>query len=120
MLIDSGVDREKVEEAKEAILNELEAVRRGDFTGEELEFARLSLQNSFRSVGDSASGLDSFYLTQTLLGIPETPEDQGEQLAGVTREMVMEAARGVTLDTVYLLTGSASGAKGGKSTCEKQ
>lgn len=120
MLIDSGVDREKVEEAKEAILNELEAVRRGDFTGEELEFARLSLQNSFRSVGDSASGLDSFYLTQTLLGIPETPEDQGEQLAGVTREMVMEAARGVTLDTVYLLTGSASGAKGGKSTCENQ
>ena len=116
LLVDSGVEHDKAEETKAAILEELEAVRRGDFTDEELEFARLSLQNSYRSVGDSAYGLDSFYLTQALLGIEETPEDQGAQIAAVTREEVCAAARRLTLDTVYLLTGSGEGG----SLCENQ
>ena len=119
LLIDSGVDREKAEETKTAILEELDAVRRGDFTGEELEFARLSLLNSYRSVGDSTYSLDSFYLTQTLLGVEETPEEQGEKLMAVTKEQVMEAANMVKLDTVYLLSGPESQTEG-EIPCENQ
>lgn len=116
LIVDSGVEHDKAEETKAAILEELEAVRRGEFTGEELDFARLSLQNTYRSVGDSAYGLESFYLGQSLLGLEETPEDQGEQIAAVTREAVCEAANRLVLDTVYLLAGSGEG----ENTCENQ
>lgn len=119
LLIDSGVDRDKAEETKAAILEELDAVRRGDFTDEELEFARLSLLNSYRSVGDSTYSLDSFYLTQTLLGIEETPEQQGEKLLAVTREQVMEAASMAKLHVVYLLAGPENQEKG-EVPCENQ
>lgn len=105
LLVDAGIEQSKVGEAREAILAEIEAVKRGNFTDEEMEFARLSLQNSYDSVGDSAYGLDSFYLTQTLLGVRETPEEQGRKLSQVTREQVCEAAKRLSLDTVYLLTG---------------
>ena len=33
----------------------------------------------------------------------ETPEDYARQISAVTREQVEQAARGVMLDTVYLL-----------------
>lgn len=105
LLIDCGVEREKVEEAKEAIFAELEAVRRGEITDEELNFARLSLQNSFRSIGETAYSMESFYLAQTLLGLEETPQDQCDKLDRVGREEAAEAAQLVKLDTVYLLAG---------------
>ena len=104
LLIDCGVDREKVDEARGAILGELAAIRRGEVTEDELNFARLSLQNSFRSVGETASSLESFYLTQTLLGVEETPFDQCEKLARVTKEEVAAAAELLELSVSYLLT----------------
>lgn len=115
LLVDSGVDREKAEQAKAAILRELEAMCNGEFTDEEMEFARLSLENSYRSVGDSAWGLDGFYLTQTVLGRNETPEMQAEALRQVTREQVCEAASRVKLAVSYLLAGGKE-----ESVCEEQ
>ena len=105
LMIDSGVERCQAQEAKEAILEQLEAVRKGDITDEEMEFAKLSLQNSFRSVGETPYTLDAFYLTQTLLDVQETPEEQAEKLETVTREDVAAAAQLARLDTVYLLAG---------------
>ena len=114
LLVDSGVDREKAEQAKAAILRELEAMCAGEFSDEEMEFARLSLENSYRSVGDSAWGLDGFYLTQTVLGINETPEMQAEALRRVTREQVCAAASRVKLAVSYLLAGGKE-----ESACEE-
>lgn len=105
LLIDCGVEADKVEETKEAIFAELDAIRRGDITGEELEFARLSLQNSFRSVGETPYSMEAFYLTQTLLGMEETPLEQSDRLDRITREDVAAAAALPGLDTVYVLTG---------------
>ena len=93
-----------MDEARGAILGELAAIRRGEVTEDELNFARLSLQNSFRSVGETASSLESFYLTQTLLGVEETPFDQCEKLARVTKEEVAAAAELLELSVSYLLT----------------
>ena len=73
------------------------------FTGEELESARLSYVNSLHSVPDSLSGLESWYLTQILLGRSDTPEEAAAAMAGITREEVIAAAKKVTLDTVYFL-----------------
>ena len=112
LVIDSGVEKSKAKEAREAILEEVDALRRGDFTDEELRFARLSLQNSLRSVGDTVYGLDSYYLSRVLQDMPETPEDQCQQLDAVTREEIVQAAKLLALDTVYLLAGPEEGGNG--------
>lgn len=104
MMIDSGVEHDKIDEAKEAILEQLQAVCEGDFTDTDMEFASLSLQNSFRSMGESPYSLELYYLTQTVLGVSGTPEEQSKAIAQVQRDEIVEAAKHIRLHTVYLLT----------------
>lgn len=51
MLVDSGVQLDKADQAREEILRQLAAVQQGDFTDEDLEAARRSLINQLESVG---------------------------------------------------------------------
>ena len=108
ILIDSGVRPDKVEAAKEAIFREVEAMQKGEFTDEDIRFALLSLQNTFRSVEESPFSVESYYRAQKVFGIKETPEDQCRKLSAVTREEIVKAANMLQLDTVYLLNGTAS------------
>ncbi len=112
MLIDSGVCPDNVEEAKAAIFAEVEAMKRGEFTDEDMRFALLSLQNTFRSVEESPFSVESYYRAQKIFGIRETPEEQCEKLARVTREEIVAAANMLQLDTVYLLNGTGEGGAG--------
>ena len=88
------------------ILNQLEAMKRGDFTDEELLSAKLSVCNGYRTVGDYLGSTESWYISQVFLPNPQTPEQAAEEISGITREEVIAAAQKVTLDTVYRLAGT--------------
>ncbi len=105
MLIDSGVEEKNAERAKEEILRQLDAVRAGGFTDEDLESARLSVVNQFRTVGDLQSTAGSWYLGQSFQEIPSTPEEAAKAVEAVTKEQVAAAAQGVSLGAAYLLAG---------------
>lgn len=111
LLVDIGVERENQPAARDAILEQLSAVAAGDFTDEELESARRAYVNSLRSVPDGLSSLEGWYLTQVLRGSSLTPEEEAAAISAVTKEDVIAAAKGVTLDTVYFLA-SKAGAEG--------
>ena len=104
MMVDIGVEKENRDKAREAILEQLEAVASGNFTDEELDSAKLSYVNSLRSIPDGLSSLEGWYLAQILRGSQVTPEEEAEAIRGVSREAVVAAAAKVTLDTVYFLT----------------
>lgn len=103
LMVDIGVERENSDAAKAAILEQLTAVAKGDFSDEELESARMSYKNSLRSVPDTLSGMEGWYLGQILKGTHLSPEEEEAGIAKVTREEVVAAAKQVTLDTVYFL-----------------
>ncbi len=105
MLIQSGVEEQNLEKARAEILVQLEAMKRGDFTQEEIEAARLSILNSYRSTSDSLGALSGWYLSQAITGRPQTLEEAAAAIAAVTREELVQAANRITLDTVYSLTG---------------
>ncbi len=109
ILIDSGVRSDNAEKAKAAIFAEVEAMKRGEFTDEDMRFALLSLQNTFRSVEESPFSVESYYRAQKIFDIQQTPEDQCTALAAVTREQIIKAANMLQLDTVYLLNATAQG-----------
>lgn len=111
--VDCGVEHRNIEKAKAEILHQLECIRSGDFTEEELEHAKLSMKNSFRSVGDSAGAVEGWYLSQILYGTQHSPEAEAEKISGISREAVIEAAKRMQLDTVYLLTAEDEAAEGG-------
>lgn len=101
--VESGVETENAEKALTAIRNELDEVRKGNFSDETLENAKKSLVDSFNSVEDSVVGIDSFMTSQCVSGTFKTPSEYSELLNAVSREEVIIAANMVTEDTVYIL-----------------
>lgn len=106
MFISSGVEEENCDVAREEILRQLEACRRGEITDAELDAARRQLDSALRMTHDSPGGLDDFYLGQALAGLDGTLEDLRAALARVTKGEIVDAARRVTLDTIYELKGA--------------
>ena len=54
-------------------------------------------------MNDMPDYLDTWYMRQMTLDAVDTPEEYARKISAVTREQVEQAARGVELDTVYLL-----------------
>lgn len=106
LFVDSGVEAENKQKAQEEVMVQLKAVQDGGFTPEELANTKLLMKNSVISSGDSLTGLEGWYLSQILRGQDYSPMQDCEMLEQITREEVVEAARAVTLDTVYFLTGT--------------
>ena len=107
MVVSSGIEFDKFEVARDEILHQLELTRQGEITEEELEGARIALLSSLKTGMDSPGRLDDYALGQAILGQEGTMADLANSLETVTAEQVAEAARRVTLDTVYFIEGVA-------------
>ena len=108
LYVDSGVEHSNTGKAEAEILNQLEAMCRGDFSDEEMENARRSIINSWKGVSDNAYSIADWYFTQTYSGTPDSPEERIEKLMKITRDDIISAAGSLKLDTVYVLTGKES------------
>lgn len=106
MLIESGVESDNIEKAKEAILGEIKAMQDGDITDEEIKAAKMSMANSFNSACDTVSGIDSYYLSQMLDATVYTPQEAVDKINSITKEDVIRCANKLSLDTVFTLTGT--------------
>ncbi len=107
MLVSSGVDFDKADAAKAEIFAQLDAVKRGDITDEELDAARRSVASDLRSFLDSQGELEGFYLANTLDGLEFSPDELAELVREVSREDVIAIANSVVLDAEYFLKGDS-------------
>ena len=103
LTIESGVETENMQKALDAIRNELNDMRKGNFTDEVIESAKLSLCDSLNSVMDSNSSILSWLLSSITSGTFETPEQVARQIQNVSRQEIILAANMVTEDTVFML-----------------
>lgn len=108
LMVDSGVERANKRQAQDEIMRQLEAVQNGEFSDEELANTKLLMKNSIITTNDSLSSIEGWYMTQILRRQNVSPEEDAAQIDLVTRGQVVAAAKNVTLDTVYFLTGGES------------
>ena len=106
MLVSSGIEFEKYRQARGEILAQMEACRRGEITGEELEGARRIVMTALHTTLDSQSRLADFWLGQAVAGLEESPEQLARRIENVSVEQVAQAARKLQLDTIYFLNGT--------------
>lgn len=109
MFIDSGIEESNYEKARGEILKQLDELKAGSFTDDEMKNAKLYLHNALTQVEDSLESLSGYYLSKSMSGDIRTPKETADDIMNVTREEVIEAANGVSLDTVYLLAGLKEG-----------
>lgn len=103
LTVDSGVCKENMEKTERAILNQLKAIQNGEITDNEYESSLKSILDSFKTYNDSQNLLDIWYSLKISDGRPITVEELSELISKVTKEDVINAARGIMLHTVYRL-----------------
>lgn len=101
--VDSGVEAENAEKAQKEILAQLDAVKNGEFTDFEFEASLKSLRDSLNSYNDSQVLLDTWYALKAGNRTLYSPEEIAAKVAEVTREDIVNAAKGIKLHTVYKL-----------------
>ena len=106
MKVSCGIDPDARDTACEAILHQWDKMRAGEITDEEVEAAKRSLDNSYRTVEDNPHAIEGFYYGRLLEDVDMTVDECRRGLAAVTREDIIRAASSVTLDTVYFLKGT--------------
>ena len=105
MMVDSGVEEENIEKAENEILAQLESIKRGEFTDEEMHNSLLSILNSLKGVGDTPYSYINWYYGCYINNEMIRPEEAAERYSNVTREQIIEAAKSLKLDTVYVMKG---------------
>ena len=106
MLVNSGVENENIEKTKEAVIDQLEEIKNGNFTDEDINFAEMAIKNDLKSVADSAGNVSNWYFDCIRKNDIVTPEEKLERYLGVSKERIIAAAKSMVLDSVYVLTGN--------------
>ncbi len=105
IFIQSGIEEENYEKALAEILNQLDIMKKGEFTDEDFKSSIIALCDAFKGVEDSPVSVCNFYSSQEFDEEVISGEEFAKKIGAVTREQVIECAKKVTVDTVYLLKG---------------
>jgi predicted Zn-dependent peptidase len=101
-----GISAENREKAESAIMEQIEVLKRGEFTEAEWLAAKKSLIGSCRQLEDSTRSLSDFYKVRLPLCPDHTPAEYVARFENVTRREVMDAAEKLRLDMVYFRQGT--------------
>lgn len=103
MYIQSGIEIKNYERAVSIIKEQLEAMKQGQISDQELEQTKATLSNQFREQQDRAYDLIQFHYHSVLSGVSRTLEQMLQEFSQVTKDDVQRVAQKVQLDTIYFL-----------------
>ena len=103
IFVDCGVETKNIETAEKAILEQLDEIIKGNFSDEDIQNILVSIENSFSGIGDTINSYINWYKSAVYEGEYITPEKKLEEYRNVTRERIIECAKSLVLDTVYIM-----------------
>ena len=103
LIVDSGVELANAEKAHEAILEQLEAMKRGEFPDELLENTKYSMVNALKGIGDTPMSCISEVHQRFVMQDDAGVEERIARYLALTREDIIAAANAMREDTVYLM-----------------
>ena len=109
MFVNAGIENENFEVTRDAVAAQLEAVKNGDFSDEDLSNAIISLTGGYGSVSDSITSLEAWYVPRIFRGDNETISERIEKIKKVTRDNVISVSKKIKSDVVYFLHGTLGG-----------
>ena len=104
ILIRAGIDKENYQKALELIDKNLQDMRKGEFSDEDIQVAKEYFCTALDEVEDSPSRIMDNYYMMELIGTDDL-DVKREKIMGVTKAEIMKVAKKVKMDTVFLLEG---------------
>ena len=101
--VESGIEAENAEKAQKAILEQLKILQDGNVSDDEFNSSILGLSDSLKTYNDSSEALEFWYSTRISDKEILSPEEFAKRVKSVKKEDVIKAAKGIKLNTVFLL-----------------
>ena len=105
VFVDCGIEEENIIKTENEILNQLEEIKKGNFSEEDVNNSILSIINSLKGVGDTPLSYINWYYGCFINDEVISPAESIEKYKAVTREQIIAAAESLELDTVYVMKG---------------
>lgn len=104
MLVFAGIEIDKHDKALEIIEKQVDDMKKGEFSDEDIRDAKVFLENIMNSYKDSQDILIDLSLGQIIMDMHDSIEDMKKKINSVTREDILYVANRVHLNTKYFLT----------------
>lgn len=103
LFVSSGIESQNYEKTVELVGKQLDSIKKGEISKEEIENSKSALINSMKSLGDSIGGMSDFYFAQGMSKTNSTVEEIINKVASVEIEDIVKAFENIELDTIYFL-----------------
>lgn len=98
-----GIEISNYEKAFNLIKKQLEDMKNGDFTEEEVENAKKTIISSIKTIDDEQDTSITYYFGQEMSGNQKSVDEYIERIEKVTKEDVIQVAKKVEINTIYFL-----------------
>lgn len=103
IFINCGIEISNYQKAVDLIKIQLEDMKKGNFTDEEIENAKKSIVAIIRTIDDEQDTGITYYFGQELSNNKTSIEDYIKKIEGVKRENILDVANKIDINTIYFL-----------------
>lgn len=103
IFINCGIEIENYQKALDIIKEQIEEMKKGNFTKEELENAKKGIIAAIKSIDDEQDTEITYFFGQEMSKSEVTIEEYIENVNSVTKEKVIDIANKVSINTIYFL-----------------
>ena len=103
IFINCGIEIKNYDKALEIIKQQIEDMKKGDFTEEEVENAKKGIIASIKTIDDEQDTEITYFFSQELSNSKCSVEQYMDNIRAVTKEKVIDIANKVSINTVYFL-----------------
>ena len=103
IFINCGIEIKNYEKALEIIKQQIEDMKKGDFTDEEVENAKKGIIASIKTIDDEQDTEITYFFSQELSKSKCNIEQYMQRISEVTKDKVVDVANKVSINTVYFL-----------------
>lgn len=103
IFVNCGIEISNYEKALDLIKKQLEDMKNGDFTEEEVENAKKAIISSIKTIDDEQDTSITYYFGQEMSGNQKSVDDYIERIEKITKEDVIQVANKVEINTIYFL-----------------
>lgn len=103
IFINCGIEIKNYEKALEIIKQQIEDMKKGNFTDEEVENAKKGIIASIKTIDDEQDTEITYFFSQELSKSKCNIEQYMQRISEVTKDKVVDVANKVSINTVYFL-----------------
>jgi len=112
VFIKCGIEIKNYEKAMEIIRKQLEDMKNGVFSDEDIENAKKGIISGIKAIDDEQDTQITYFFGQALTGNKTSLKEYMEKVQNVSKESIVKVANSVAVNTVYFLKDNGSAKEG--------